>query len=237
MRYIMANTRFCPNLNGSLHVGHLFTIMVNEYIAHTTGGKFYVRFDDTVWVATKLGIKMKSILDGQLFDLKWLDIKMDGWILQSDIIDEVHEILKAKKFDYPEEDESKGHPTAISLNHDNSFIAYPYCPRQTPERVVMDHMLDITHIIRGEDFLTEVSYYSYVCQKLDYPIPNFWFLPRLASWNGDISKTTGGNTITEFRSDGYSAEELKGMIEKACLVNPPNGWNFHNMKHNPVFNI
>jgi glutamyl/glutaminyl-tRNA synthetase len=233
----MANCRFCPNINGGLHLGHLFTLLVNEYIAHTTGGKFYIRFDDTCFVSTRTGKKMKTIFDAQMVDLEWLNIKMDGWIKQSDIIDDVHNILKAKKFEYVEEKEEDGYVVAVTLRQDNSFVTYPYCSRQTAERVVMDNMLDITHVIRGEDFMTEVSYYSYVCQRLNFPIPEFWFLPRLASGRGDISKTSGGFTIAEFRANGYTADELKDVLAKTCLANAPNGWNFYNIKHSPVFNI
>ena len=231
----MANTRFCPNLNGGLHLGHLFTLLVNEHIAHSTGGKLSVRFDDTCYVSTRMGIKMDTILQGQLEDIDWLGIDVDKFVLQSQLIYEARDILRDSGFKYPAEDEAKGYKLATSLRQDNQFLMYPYCSRQTPERVIMDHMMDITHLIRGEDFLTEVSYYGYICEMLDYPIPEFWCLPRLASGRGDISKTNGGYTITEFRANGYEPEELKDKLASACLSNPPNGWNFYNIKHNPVW--
>ena len=42
----MVNTRLNPTLNGTVHLGHLFTLLVNEYYAHSRNGKFFIRFDD-----------------------------------------------------------------------------------------------------------------------------------------------------------------------------------------------
>ena len=52
------NTRFNPTVSGSLHVGHLYMALVNEVEAHRSGGKFYIRVDDTqdCWVV-RLGKK------------------------------------------------------------------------------------------------------------------------------------------------------------------------------------
>ena len=42
----MIKTRWNPTINGALHVGHLYSMLVNERFAHEQGGKFCVRFDD-----------------------------------------------------------------------------------------------------------------------------------------------------------------------------------------------
>jgi glutamyl/glutaminyl-tRNA synthetase len=118
-----------------------------------------------------------------------------------------------------------------------SWIPYPYCPRQTTERVIMDNMSGITHVIRGDDFGTEYSFYCLRCQEFSLFTPEFIFLPRLESLYGDISKTNGGYKIADFRRDGYTAKQLKDMMMKACLIYPNNDWELYNLKRAPRLDI
>lgn len=233
----MIATRFNPSLNGPLHLGHLSTLLMNERFAHNMGGKFYVRFDDTSVSSNRPGKRMYKIRDLQQKDIEWLGIKVDGWFNQMDQIEHARQVLKETKFPLLPENEEAGYVLPISIRLGNTFLFYPFCPRQTAERVVMDKMLDITHVIRGEDFLTEVSFYSFGCKFLDYSIPEFICLSRMTSSKGDISKTNGGFTLAEYRANGYSSEEIISQIEKACLINPPNGWNPYNLKRDPIWTL
>ena len=40
-------TRYAPSPTGFMHIGNLFSAFVSERVAHTTGGIFYVRIEDT----------------------------------------------------------------------------------------------------------------------------------------------------------------------------------------------
>lgn len=228
----MITTRFSPGLNGSLHLGHIFTLLVNEYVAHRAGGQFYVRFDDTSHSSTKSG-RHKEVMHYQKKTIEWLEIEVDGWYKESELLKHVKPILDRVGFVPPYENELSYY-LPHSLRMGINFIYYPYAPRQTAERVVMDSLTGITHVIRGEDFVTEFSYYSYVCQVMGFVVPEFWFLPRLASWNGDISKTNGGYTIAEYKKNGYSPDDIKDLLARSCLVNPANSWELYNIKPNPI---
>ena len=101
----------------------------------------------------------------------------------------------------------------------------------------MDNLLNITHVIRGDDFLTEYSLYHYFCQLFELPIPKFIFLPRLSSIKGDISKSNGGYTVASFRQEGYTSEEIKRLVKDACVHNSNLTWDLYNIKRNPRLKI
>jgi len=230
---MVITTRFCPSENGSLHLGHVFSALVNECVAHSVGGKFIVRSDNTSYTSCKMGDKMGRIEHNQHETIEWLDIRVDEWTTQQDLWNETYKIITEARFSIPFENQHRYIlPRSIRLGTD--FIFYPYTPQQTLERVIMDYLQNITHIIRGEDFITEFSYYAYLCQIFDYPLPEFWYLPRLSAGGRDISKTNGGHTIAEYRANGYTPEDIKGLLAKSCLNNPPDGWQLWNIKSNPV---
>jgi hypothetical protein len=117
------------------------------------------------------------------------------------------------------------------------WLPFPYAPQETGERVIMDHMSDVTHVIRGEEFSTEFGLYWYFCELFDVSVPKFVFLPRLMGKFGDISKTNGGYTIAELRGKGYTAQDLKDLIVNAVLNWTTYGWHLYNLKPNPRIDI
>jgi len=234
----MIITRFNPSATGPLHLGHIYSLLVNEQFAHQANGKFYVRFDDT---SPTINIEMEhpervpTIIEAQREIIEWLGIKVDGWQKQSDILEEVHALMKPR---YAILNDPYPHYLPVSIRLGNTWEPYPYAPYQTAERVIMDRMLNITHVIRGEEFLTEYSLYRYFCDIFNYPYPQFICLPRLTSKYGrNISKTNGGYTIAELRGNGYTAKEIISLLEHACLNWYRNGWSLYNLKVEPRLDI
>ena len=65
--YDHVQTRFPPEPNGYLHIGHAKSILLNYGLAQKYGGKFNLRFDDTIPTKEKTEF-VESIMD----DVKWL---------------------------------------------------------------------------------------------------------------------------------------------------------------------
>lgn len=226
--------RFSPSSNGSLHLGHLFTIFVNEYYAHSNNGKFIVRFDDaTNLVRSMPKGKPEKIMKYQREDIEWMEFEVDEWIYESEIHHEVRERLHKLGWKDIYEAPLGSEIAPMVMKEEKGWVAIPYVPNMTAERVVMDNMIKTTHIIRGDDFMTEFSLYSYFCQIFEFHTPEFVFLPRLTGIRGDISKTAGGFKIADLRSNGYTPQEIRTMMAKACLISPGNGFQLYNIKSYP----
>ena len=79
-------TRFPPEPNGYLHLGHAKSICLNFGLAQKYGGKTNLRFDDTN--PTKEDIEyVDSIKD----DIKWLGFQWDRELYASDYFDQLYE--------------------------------------------------------------------------------------------------------------------------------------------------
>ncbi|BFI90902.1 glutamate--tRNA ligase family protein [Candidatus Carsonella ruddii] len=62
--------RFPPDPNGYIHLGHVFSILLNYYLSLLKNGNFLIRFDNTN--LSKIKIKFYYFI---LYDLIWLGIK------------------------------------------------------------------------------------------------------------------------------------------------------------------
>ena len=89
-------TRFPPEPNGYLHIGHAKSICLNFGIAQEFGGKCNLRFDDTN--PTKEDVEY---VDSIQEDVRWLGFQWDNLYYASDYFDQIHEwaiqLIKAGK--------------------------------------------------------------------------------------------------------------------------------------------
>lgn len=87
-RYDHVQTRFPPEPNGYLHIGHAKSILLNYGLAKEYGGKFNLRFDDTNPTKEKSEF-VESIKE----DVKWLGADYeDRLFFASNYFDEMYEI-------------------------------------------------------------------------------------------------------------------------------------------------
>ena len=87
-------TRFSPNPNGYLHIGHVKAFRLNARYADQHSGKFLLRFDDTNPNAVDDAF-YKIIED----NLAWMGFKFDKISYSSDYLPQIYEITKKMLID------------------------------------------------------------------------------------------------------------------------------------------
>ena len=85
--YEGVHTRFPPEPNGYLHIGHAKSILLNYGLAKEYGGKFNMRFDDTNPTKEKT-----EFVESILADIKWLGADWeDRLFFASDYFEQMYE--------------------------------------------------------------------------------------------------------------------------------------------------
>ncbi|KQL46682.1 glutamine--tRNA ligase [Brevibacillus choshinensis] len=116
-------TRFPPEPNGYLHIGHAKAICLNFELAHEFSGKAHLRFDDT----NPLKEDMEYV-NAIKEDVKWLGFDWDGLFFASDYFEEMYNravllIQKGKAYvdDLSAEDMRKYRGTLTEPGVDSPF--------------------------------------------------------------------------------------------------------------------
>ena len=118
------HTRFPPEPNGYLHIGHAKSICLNYGLAVEYGGKFNLRFDDT-----NPEKEEQEYVDSIIADVRWLGADWEDRLLYgSDYFGQMHawavELIKAGKAyvcDLPPDQVSRMRGTLTSPGQDSPF--------------------------------------------------------------------------------------------------------------------
>jgi glutaminyl-tRNA synthetase len=85
-KYERIKTRFPPEPNGYLHIGHARSIVLNFGLARDFGGECYLRMDDTN-PETEKEEYARAVLE----DVRWLGFEPDGIFYASDYFERMHQ--------------------------------------------------------------------------------------------------------------------------------------------------
>ncbi|MFA5144893.1 MAG: glutamate--tRNA ligase [Candidatus Omnitrophota bacterium] len=229
----MIRVRFAPSPTGNLHIGGARTALFNWLYAKAKKGKFILRIEDTDKVRSK-----KEYLDEILYSLKWLGFDWDEVYYQGqrfDIYREHAERLLKTGAAYTEklQDSSscaiifKVIPQKIKINDlirgeiefdaqdikDQVLIKSDGSPAYNFACVVDDAAMNITHVIRGDDHISNTPKQVLLYKALGYPVPEFAHLPLiLGKEGGRLSKRTGATAISDYRKMGYLPEALVNYL-------------------------
>ncbi|WMC20286.1 MAG: glutamine--tRNA ligase [Enterobacteriaceae bacterium PSpyr] len=84
-KYKIIKTRFPPEPNGYLHIGHAKSLFLNSYISKKYNGIFNLRFDDTNPIYENIKY-IKSIIK----DIKWLGININNIYYTSNYFNKIY---------------------------------------------------------------------------------------------------------------------------------------------------
>ena len=219
----MVRVRFAPSPTGNLHIGGARTALFNWLYARAKAGKFILRIEDTDLVRSR-----KEYLDEILNSLKWLGLVWDELYHQSErfqIYRDYAQTLLSKGLAYQEAEAIifKVRPQKIkiqdlihgqiefdsSLIKDQVLIKSDKSPTYNFACVVDDASMNITHIIRGDDHISNTPKQVMLYQALGFPLPEFAHLPLIMGQEGGrLSKRTGATAISDYRKLGYLPQAL-----------------------------
>lgn len=229
----MVRVRFAPSPTGNLHIGGARTALFNWLYAKTQKGKFILRIEDTDKVRSE-----KRYLDEILDSLQWLGFNWDEIYYQSQRFDLYREYAqkllqegKAYKEKLPESSGEaiiyKVTPQQVKVTDlirgeidfdsstikDQVLIKSDGTPTYNFACVIDDALMDITHVIRGDDHISNTPKQILLYQALGFKIPFFAHLPLiLAKGGGRLSKRKGATAISDYRKMGYLPEALVNYL-------------------------
>ncbi len=234
----MIKTRIAPSPTGRLHIGTVRTALLNYVYAKRHEGMFAMRIEDTDKARSKEEHE-KEILEG----LAWLGLVHDEFVRQSDRKTRHQELLEGLVQNgkaYISEEESKMEPgttaSVVRLKNPSRDVTFLDEVRgditfHTGELgdfviaraiddplyhfavVVDDWDMHITHVIRGDDHISNTTRQILIQEALGAPRPLYAHLPLiLASDRSKLSKRNGATSLLEYREEGFLPEAIVNYL-------------------------
>ncbi|MDX2028660.1 MAG: glutamate--tRNA ligase [Alphaproteobacteria bacterium] len=83
--------------------------------------------------------------------------------------------------------------------------------------VVDDHDMGITHVIRGDDHLTNAFRQVQIYKAMGWDVPAFAHLPMILGSDGaKLSKRHGSPAVSDYRDRGYLPEAVRNYLLRLC---------------------
>ncbi|MCK9571819.1 MAG: glutamate--tRNA ligase [Candidatus Omnitrophica bacterium] len=228
----MVRVRFAPSPTGNLHIGGARTALFNWVFTQSQKGEFVLRIEDTDQERSK-----KEFVDEILFSLQWLGFKWDEIHYQSKRFDiyraYADKLLKEGKAYIERSAEGKEAvifkvtPQKIQVSDiirgniefdastikDQVLIKSDGTPTYNFACVVDDALMKISHIIRGDDHISNTPKQVLFYQAMGFDLPKFAHLPLIMGIDGGrLSKRTGATAISDYRKMGYLSEALVNYL-------------------------
>src|SRR3954469_11444899 len=230
--------RMAPSPTGFLHIGNVRTALFNWLFARHHGGEFRLRIENTD-TSREVAEATEQIQES----LRWLGLDWDGDVtFQLDRLDECTRVARRLV------DEGKAYEDDGAIRFrmpDEGVTAWEDAvrgrvefPNEKLEDVVlvrsdgrptynfaspMEDVWDgITHVIRGEDHISNTPKQINIIRAVGAELPVYAHVPNVSGADGKkLSKRHGAVTVDEFRKAGYLPEALMNFL--ALLGWAPDG--------------
>lgn len=221
--------RFAPSPTGILHVGGIRTALFNYFFAKSEGGIFILRNEDTDQAR-----KVEGSLEATMESLKWLGVEWDELVTQSERLSYYKEYAfelvskgmateedGAIRFITPKEGATAwrdviGNKDVVFENkniEDFIILKKDGFPTYHLANVIDDHLMEITHVIRGEDWIPSCPKHIMLYKAFGWQTPQFAHVPNVLGTDGKkLSKRRGAKSVLDFRKDGILSEALLNYL-------------------------
>src|SRR5256886_1687065 len=220
--------RFAPSPTGYLHVGGARTALFNWLYARHEGGKFLLRIEDTD-KARSTDEHTQVILDG----LTWLGLDWDEELVfqgarvkrHQEIADRLLTEGKAYldegaiRFRVPPgeiawEDAVHGRISFQGADiKDFIILRSDRTPIYNLAVVVDDLDMRITHVLRGDDHISNTPKQIALYQALDAPLPVFGHVPMINGPDGKkLSKRHGATAVGDYQHMGILPAAMRNFL-------------------------
>lgn len=234
----MVRVRIAPSPTGSPHIGTVWQALFDYIFAKKNKGKFILRLEDTDrarYVAKSEGEIYQT--------LKWLGLTYDegpdiggsfGPYKQSErlaIYKDHTFLLLEKGLAYKDEGAVKfkinkeGQTTYHDLVGDRDITLENFLqddfvilksdgyPTYNFANVIDDHLMEISHVIRGNEYISSMPKYLQLYQAFNWTPPQFAHFPLLVgSDRSKLSKRHGAKGALEFKKEGYLKDALLNFL-------------------------
>jgi glutamyl/glutaminyl-tRNA synthetase len=227
--------RFAPSPTGFFHIGSARTALFNWLFARHSGGRFILRIEDTDQARNS-----EAFLNVIYDSLRWLGLDWDegpqvggefGPYRQSErsaIYREYLERLRAAGRTYDKDgavyfrisgevqviDDAIRGRVERTEEKDFVIVRSDGSPVFHFVNVVDDISMRITHVIRGEDHLSNTSKHTELFKAFRAPLPVFAHLPLILKQNGPgkMSKRDQGALVEEYQRRSFLPEALVNFL-------------------------
>lgn len=226
--------RFAPSPTGYLHIGGARTALFNWLFARSHGGTMILRIEDTDRERSSWD-DVERIIDS----LKWLGLNWDeGPFFQSErkaIYREYAQKLLDAGLAYYSEEQRGEFPAIIfsipdekivindiihgDMEFDNSLIKDLVIfksdgfPTYNFACVVDDALMGVTHIIRGDDHISNTPKQIPLYKALGFPLPKFAHVPLiLGKDKSRLSKRHGATAVQAYKDDGFLPDAMVNFL-------------------------
>jgi len=235
---VSVRVRMAPSPTGLLHIGNVRTALFNWLFARQEGGEFHLRIENTD-TSREVAEAVEQIQES----LRWLGLDWDGEVtFQLDRMDDCRRLAEQLVADgkaYEDEGAIRFRmPDEGTTGWDDVVRGRVEIPNETIEDLVlvrsdgrptynfaspMEDVWDgITHVIRGEDHISNTPKQINIIRAVGADVPVYAHVPNVnGTDNKKLSKRHGAVTVKEFRDVGYIPPALMNFL--ALLGWAPDG--------------
>lgn len=229
-KHMEVRVRIAPSPTGSPHIGTAWQALFDYVFAKKNNGKFILRVEDT----DRERYVPESV--EQIYEtLKWLGLEWDeGPYKQSERLDIYKKYaaqLLEKGIAYEDEGAVRFKTEKLGktswhdlvgdkeISFDNGtqedfvILKSDRYPTYNFANVIDDHLMQISHVIRGNEFISSTPKHLMIYQAFGWTPPQFAHLPVLVgSDRSKLSKRHGAKSALEFKDEGYLKDAVLNFL-------------------------